>query len=399
MREIQNLMKLSHGLHLAYCTNIHRGETWPEIFQALQTHTLAVRERVCPDKPYAIGLRLGAQAVHDLSNPSTLLDFHHWLDRNQCYVFTVNGFPYGQFHGTRVKEQVYTPDWATPERLDYTLQLFDILAQLVPDGIEGSVSTVPVSFKAFMGDPARLKGAQANLWKCVDQLHRICRRYGRNLHLGLEPEPLCHLETTTETVEFFEQMRRLRPGDTRLEELVGINYDCCHLAIEFEEPAAALARLKQHSVRISKIHISNALRVTPTPEVAATLQHFQDPVYLHQVIARDAEGKITRHQDLDVALASLSQLPPGAPLPEWRIHFHIPLHCPPDALYQTTADHVQGVMDQLAASPGLCSHMEMETYTWEVMPTAMKNRSVVEQLVAEYEWTLAELGRRRIRPL
>ena len=131
-------MKLSHGLHLAYCTNIHRGEDWAQTFDSLQHYTLSVRERVCPDKAYAIGLRLSDQASRELSDPSTLLSFQRWLDKNQCYVFTINGFPYGRFHGTRVKEQVYAPDWTTRERLEFTNRLFDLLGQLTPAGIEGS---------------------------------------------------------------------------------------------------------------------------------------------------------------------------------------------------------------------------------------------------------------------
>ncbi|HKS36429.1 MAG TPA: hypothetical protein VJW76_04505, partial [Verrucomicrobiae bacterium] len=145
-------MRLSHGIHLAYCTNIHRGESWPETLGALQKHTLAVRERVCSDKPYAIGLRLSDQASRELSDKATLLAFQKWLDRHNCYVFTINGFPYGRFHGARVKEQVYTPDWTTRERVEYTNRLFDLLARIVPDGVEGSVSTVPVSFKGFKLD-------------------------------------------------------------------------------------------------------------------------------------------------------------------------------------------------------------------------------------------------------
>src|SRR5438105_6367832 len=146
-------MKLSHGIHLAYCTNIHRGESWPETFDALQKYTLAVRDRVCPEQPYAIGLRLSDQASRELSDPAALLEFRRWLDQHHCYVFTMNGFPYGRFHGTRVKEQVYAPDWTSRERLEYTNRLFDLLAQLVRDGVEGSVSTVPGSFKEFITAP------------------------------------------------------------------------------------------------------------------------------------------------------------------------------------------------------------------------------------------------------
>src|SRR5256885_13838115 len=149
-------MKLQHGLHLAYCTNIHRGESWPETFAALNKYALAVREKVCPGKPFAIGLRLSDQASRELCDKTTLLAFQMWLDQHNCYVFTINGFPYGRFHGTRVKEQVYAPDWTANERVEYTNRLFDLLARLVPEGIEGSVSTVPGSFKPFIKTPGQV---------------------------------------------------------------------------------------------------------------------------------------------------------------------------------------------------------------------------------------------------
>jgi len=390
-------MRLGCGLHLAYCTNIHRGESWAEIFGALEKHTLAVRARICPDKPFAIGLRLGAEAARDLSDPRTLLDFQRWLDKHQCYVFTINGFPYGRFHGQKVKEQVYAPDWTTQERLDYTLLLFDLLAQIMPPDLEGSVSTVPVSFKEFVRDEGYAAAARARLWQGVDGLHKICRRYGRNLHLGLEPEPLCYLETTAETIQFFERLRADRPGDTRLEELLGVNYDCCHLAVEFENPADSLKRLRDHGIRISKAHLSNALIVTPTPAAREALKAFQDPVYLHQVVARDAKGALKRYKDLDAALAEADTRDAAGALPEWRIHFHLPLHSQPSALYGNTASHLQGALDFLARAPNLCSHFEMETYTWEVLPESLRQRRVEDQLAAEYEWTLAEFARRGIQ--
>src|SRR5688572_30686149 len=179
-------MQLSHGLHLAYCTNIHRGETWSETFGNLQRYTLAVRDQVCANAPYAVGLRLSNQASHDLSQPSTLASFRQWLDEQNCYVFTINGFPYGRFHGARVKEQVYAPDWTTLERVEYTNRLFDILAQLLPEGLEGSVSTVPVSFKEFIRDADQVRVTRENLWRCVEHVAETSQRTGRKLHLGLE---------------------------------------------------------------------------------------------------------------------------------------------------------------------------------------------------------------------
>ncbi|MEW6156481.1 MAG: metabolite traffic protein EboE [Verrucomicrobiota bacterium] len=397
-------MRLKHGLHLAYCTNIHRGETWTETLAALERHTLAVRDRVSPADPYAIGLRLSHQAACELSDRQTLLQFQRWLDRQNCYVFTINGFPYGPFHGTRVKEHVYQPDWTTRERLEYTNRLFDLLSQLAPPDVEGSVSTVPCSFKDFIHSEAQERAMRGQLWRCVEHIAGLCERSGRSLHLGLEPEPLCYLETSDETVRFFDRLRDDHPRDERLNSHLGVNYDNCHLAVEFEEPADVLRKFSDHQIRVSKLHFSSALKVIPTPGVRAALKSFLDPVYFHQVIARKSDGTITRYKDLDLALAAPAPKAsdsgePSAEREEWRIHFHVPLHCRPTALFDTTADHILGVMDHLQANPRLCSHLEMETYTWEVLPPEMKNRNVVDQLVSEYDWTLRHLAERGLADL
>jgi len=388
-------MKLKHGIHLAYCTNIHRGESWSETLAALEKYTLAVKKRVCPDKPYAIGLRLSDQASRELSDKTALLAFQKWLDQHGCYVFTINGFPYGQFHGTRVKEQVYAPDWTANERVEYTNRLFDLLAQLAPDGVEGSVSTVPGSFKEFIQTKEQERAMRHNLWRCVEHIAGVSERSGKKLHLGLEPEPLCYLETSEETAKFFEQLRADRPKDSRLDAHLGVNYDTCHLAVEFEEPPDVIRRFQQHRIKISKLHFSSALKVHPTPEARATLKAFANDIYFHQVAARAADGALTRYQDLDAALSQASTINHQPPL-EWRIHFHIPLHSKPNALFDTTSDHLLGVMDVLKATPSLCSHIEMETYTWEVLPPELKNRNVVDQLVAEYEWTLRQMAERGV---
>lgn len=388
-------MKLASGIHLGYCTNIHRGETWAETFESLKTHTLAVKRRVCPRGNYGIGLRLSERAARELSDRTVLLTFQRWLGENHCYVFTINGFPYGQFHGTRVKENVYRPDWRMPQRVAYTNLLFDLLAQLVPPDIEGSVSTLPGSFKEFIHHADEAKHMRAHLWQCVEHVARVSAQTGRKLHLGLEPEPLCFLETSGETIHFFDRMRAEHHNDPRLAAHLGVNYDTCHLAVEFEEAAHALASLQQHHIKLSKIHLSNALRVTPTAEVRQALRAFTDDIYLHQTVVRRENGSRVIYRDLGDALTSepLGAMPESS---EWRIHFHIPLHSPPSELFNNTADHLLGTLDVLAANPALCSHLEMETYTWEVLPTELKNRNVVDQLVAEYEWTLGRMKERNL---
>jgi hypothetical protein len=382
-------VKLKHDLHLAYCTNIHRGETWAETMAALQEYTLAVRDRVCPDAPYAIGLRLSDLASRELSEAAALLEFRRWLDRNNCYVFTINGFPYGRFHGQRVKEQVYRPDWTSDERVKYTNRLFDLLGQILPAGMEGSVSTLPGSFKEFITTDDQIRQIHANIFRCVEHIAEVSARTGRRLHLGLEPEPLGLFETTDETLGFFDRLRAGHPKDSRLAEFLGVNYDTCHLAVEFENPAESLARLRRNGIKISKLHLSSALKLRPVPESVAGLAAFADDTYLHQVVSRAADGKLTRHKDLDVALAGSKSA-----AEEWRIHFHIPLHSPPSAWFDNTTDHLLGVLDVLQADPHLCSHLEMETYTWEVLPPGLKSRSVVGQLTAEYDWCLDALRAR-----
>ena len=388
-------MRLNHGLHLAYCTNVHRGETWAQTFETLERHTLVVRRRVAPGQPYAIGLRLGQRAAEELSAPAALTAFRHWLDAHDCYVFTINGFPYGSFHGTRVKEQVYAPDWSTPERLAYTQRLFDLIAQLVPAGVAGSVSTVPGSFKGWTDDdPARRTAIFKNVTAVARYIAELSERTGRDLHLGMEPEPCCYFETSAETVEFFNGWRtgeRAVDGENLLRR-VGVNYDCCHLGVEFESPAVALDRIAGAGLRLSKLHISSALRVKPDAVGRAALAAFVEPTYLHQVVVGSAgTGEVRRrYVDLPDALADAE---PSRSDDEWRVHFHLPLHAAPGAPFGDTRDHVLGALDWMRAHPGACEHAEMETYTWEVLPTALRV-GIEDQLVGEYAWTLWALAQR-----
>jgi hypothetical protein len=390
-------MKLKQGLHLAYCTNVHPGEDWAQTFDSLNRHTLAVKDKLGRKEPYAIGLRLSDLASRELAQPDKLLEFRRWLDRHSCYIFTINGFPFGRFHGQRVKERVYLPDWTEPQRLEYTNRLFDLLGQLVPADMEGSVSTLPGSFKEFITSPQQEQLIRQNLWHCVEHIARVCETSGRKLHLGLEPEPLGWFENTNETLSFFEMLRAEHPGEEGLFELLGINYDTCHFAIEFEDPQTSLARFHKQRIRISKIHISNALKLEPTPSALAQLRAFAEDVYLHQVIARRPGGHLARFKDLDLALASpLAKTP--QPGDEWRVHFHIPLHCQPPGEFDTTADHVIGVLNEVQERPTLCSHLEMETYTWAVLPDELKTRDVADQVAGEYQWTLKQLAQYGLAP-
>ena len=391
-------MLLKHGIHLGYCTNIHRGETWAETFAALRTHTDAVRLRVSPGQPYGIGLRLSAAAAEELAaKPEEREIFRRWLDQTNSYVFTINGFPYGAFHGTRVKEKVFAPDWSTEERLRYTAQLFDLLDEFAPSGMEGSVSTLPGSFKEFIRPESsgeQLDAIRRNLRRAAEHIERLRERSGRDLHLGLEPEPLGLFENSAETVSFFEGLIEEVDGEERdrLLRNLGVNYDTCHFAIEFEEPDSAIRAIRSAGIRISKVHLSSALRLNPSPEAIERLREFEEGVYFHQVLVGDCGRVSHRFRDLPEALAwaRAGKEGPGA---EWRVHFHVPLHTDPESCFGDTRDHLGGLLALLGEEPGWCRHFEFETYTWEVLPPSLRSRDVVEQLVAEYRWCLGELAR------
>ena len=152
-------------LHLTYCLNVHPGETWAENFAAVREKALRVKALVGRPGPFGLGLRLGGIAARTLSAPAAIAEFRAFCDASELYVFTVNGFPYGRFHGTSVKENVYRPDWRQPERLAYTNQLTDILAALLPEGVRGSISTLPGSYKAWIKTRADVRTAAGNIAK------------------------------------------------------------------------------------------------------------------------------------------------------------------------------------------------------------------------------------------
>ena len=390
-------MRFSNGLELAYCTNVHRGNTWEETFDSLERYVLSVREKVGSGERFAIGLRLGADAARELSSPEQILRFQKWLEAKDCYVFTINGFPYGNFHGQRVKEEVYRPDWTTEERLRYTVLLFEILEELLQPGEEGSVSTLPGSFKEFHPDGTVPPDILENLLLCSDEIERIKGPKNLDLHLGLEPEPLGLFETTPETISFFDKLKEKGDGRDSLLQNVGVNYDCCHLAVEFEDAEEGLNLLDQAGIRLSKLHLSSALRVNPSPENLKALNRYVEEVYLHQVVIGQNGQILRRHKELDLALSAIEseQEPTGD---EWRIHFHVPLHASPGNGMEDTRDHVRKTLDWLALNPEKCRHLEMETYTWEVLPENLRSLKVVDQVAEEYFWTLEALGDRGLVP-
>lgn len=347
--------------------------------RVLETHALGVRDRLECSQPFALGLRLSARAAHDLLQADHLPRFKDWLASTHTYVFTINGFPYGGFHGQRVKERVFQPDWTSPERITYTKDLFQILTKIADLTTGASVSTLPGSHKSFRADESLILH---NLRDFAHWLDELADSSGIDLHLGLEPEPFGHIENTEETLTFFQKLTA-RDTTGAVARRIGVNYDACHFAIEFDDARSSLDQLHAADIRLSKIHLSNALSIDPRhPEALSALHAFDEPVYFHQVIGKSENGTLARYSDLPDFLAT-----PPTDLKEARIHFHIPLDVDPPAPLGSTRDEVASVIHWCLSNPGTCPHFEIETYTWAILPDNMR-RPVEDQIAAEYRWVL-----------
>jgi sugar phosphate isomerase/epimerase len=376
-----------HQSHLSYCTNIHPAETWAETFAVLKTHVLGVRDRLraCDslgaDEPFAIGLRLSAVAARELLEGDQLAKFKNWLKETNTYVFTINGFPYGSFHGTRVKEQVFKPDWTEQARVDYTKDLFRILAVIARPGTGASVSTLPGSHKTFHADEVPIR---RNLIELATWLDELARETGHDFHLGLEPEPLGHFENTAEALEFFERLHADTADSEVVRRRIGVNFDTCHFALEYDDVRSSLEVMENSGIRISKIHLSSALALDPRdPAAVAAIRAFDEPTYFHQVLVLGGEAEITRFVDLPDFLSAGEV--PGAV--EARVHFHIPLDSEPSPPLRSTRREVLEVLAWRRDHPAACQHYEIETYTWGVLPQELQ-RPVEEQIAGEYAWVL-----------
>ena len=379
-------MKVGDRFHLTYCSNIHPGETWAEVSASLADALPRIRTLLSHDGPLAIGLRLSAQAAQSLATGHAFDAFLDFLRSGNYYVPTINGFPYGAFHGERVKEQVYLPDWRDERRVQYTNQLATILSRLLavrPD-VEGSVSTAPGAFRANVRTTDDVRAIADGFRRHADHLRQIHDTTGRRITLAIEPEPACYLETVDDVVAFFRD--HVSEPDRRY---VGICFDACHMSVEYEEPLEALRRLEQAGIRIGKFQISSALRVDVSRREALT--PFADKTYLHQVVERAPAG-VTRYTDLPDALHATHGA--GAAGAEWRVHYHVPIFLGTLGTLETTQSDLVALLDGLklaAPSTGGSVCLEVETYTWDVLPAEHRNVDVCTAIARELTWVRRRL--------
>jgi hypothetical protein len=401
-------MQLSDHSHLTYCTNIHPGEKWSAHFAQLKQYVPAVKKEVSPDKPFGIGLRLSNTASLELSKEEALLEFKSWLKEQDCYVFTMNGFPYGGFHHTVVKDHVHTPDWTTSDRVFYTIRLFRLLASLLPEGMEGGISTAPLSYKLWhvrceSEKAAIMETTTLHVLQVVEQLVRIHKSGGPSMHLDIEPEPDGMMENTQEFLNWYLQYL-LPLGIPFLEDKFGITaeeaamaiknhvqlcYDVCHFALVYEPAEYVLKQLQQHGLKVGKLQISAALKALMPADAAArervvnAFREFNENTYLHQVIARKANGYL-HYPDLPQALEDAD----NPAVEEWRSHFHVPVFVDSYGVLSSTRPDIENVL-QLQQQAPFTKHLEVETYTWEVLPAELK-QPIDRSVSRELRWVLQQ---------
>lgn len=377
-------MRVGDDLHLTYCSNIHPANGWNAVDESLRAHAPALKARISPDAPFGLGLRISGAESEELLTGDRLPRLREWLDAEELYVFTINGFPHGAFHGQRVKADVHAPDWRSQQRVAYTVRLAEILGRLLPEGHAGTISTSPLSYGPWIaGDTAALAAATANVRRVASALRRLRCERGAQIMLAIEPEADGALADCSSLIRWW-------PDDLDREH-VGACFDACHAAVAYEEPAAAFAALADARIAVGKVQLSSALRVALGDErqrraVGEQLAAFADPIYLHQVARRDRDGSVAGYPDLPEGLSAVHE--PAAE--ELRVHFHVPIFLQAYGDLGSTQGDLRRTIE-CARDGSITSHLEIETYTWDVLPSDLKAPSV-DSIAREYAWVLDVLG-------
>lgn len=392
-------MQLTNGLgHLSYSTLVHPADNWDELWASLTTYVPRVKERVAPNESFGVSLRLSAASVATLTRDGAARrQLRTFLDANDLYVYTVNAFPYGPFKGRVVKELAYEPDWRSQERTDYTIGVAEILAEITDPSISPSIQTSPLAFKPRVECAADVETMIENVLAVAAHLVRLRARTGRLVRLALEPEPYCYLETTEETLACFHSHLYSGSAAARLSALcgiplseahgalrehLGIVFDICHQAVVFDDIPASLQAIAEAGIPIFKLQAAAALYVPEVKhELIGTLAQFANAVYLTQTFER-TNGRVSRFLNLDAAVSDWERDPRPC---EWRVHFHVPVFIEDLGAFKSTRFAIEEALASHKRTR-VSDHLEIETYTWDVLPARVKAGDIVEYISRELEW-------------
>jgi hypothetical protein len=374
------------GRVLGYCANVHPGTTVAQIVANLRLHAGAVRAALDPAAPLPVGLFIPAAAAAELAVAAARRAFADELRAIGVRPFTVNGFPFGDFHQEEVRHLVYRPDWSQPARAEYTMALADLLADLLEPAQEGSISTLPVGWPADRPDAA---AAAANLARVIGHLADLEERRGVCLHLDLEPEPGCVIETGSSLIGWIGRHLAPRVRPHTLRRHLRACHDICHAAVMFEDQAALLAGYRDAGILVGKVQISSGLRARLAGRPAAErrqileqLASLRERRYLHQT-AVESGGGVRLFEDLAPALADSG----GAQGDEWRVHFHVPVHLERIGRLDTTQGSILECLDLLRGDA--IRHFEVETYAWGVLPQRYRLPTLAQEIARELAWVRA----------
>lgn len=384
--------RLGRDAIVGYCTNVHAGESYREILDNLERHALRVKEIISPNEPMGVGLWISAAAARQIIDEQWILPLRDWLRERGLNAFTLNGFPHDHFHEKVVKDRVYRPDWISAARAQYTRDLIVILKQLLDEGEEGSISTLPLGWPTHgpWGE-SQLAAAAMQLTTIAIALHTAREDDGRLIHLDIEPEPGCVLQTGEQAAAFIAD--RLFPlseqANLPCREYMRICHDVCHAAVMFEDQGESLRIYERAGVRVGKVQVSSAVDVDfdamPAKrrrDAMERLSDFAEPRYLHQTtIKRDS--RMEMFTDLSDALASRHALDLAG---RWRIHFHVPIFLDGLGFGGVGTTHGEIALAVRAARAMGVRHWEIETYAWDVLPDDLRPVSLAEGIAREFSW-------------
>jgi hypothetical protein len=399
-------MDLGNGLgHLTYSTLVHPGDTWAEMWDSLNRYVPQVKARVCPNKSFGVSLRLSASSAQTLTGDRGERErLKEFLHQHDMYLYTVNAFPYGPFKNRVVKKDVYEPDWSTDLRSTYTMQVADILAEVAAPHVNPSIQSPPLGFKGKVTGPEYVNEFTRHVLTVVAHMVMLQKRTGRTVTLALEPEPACFLETTEEAVDYFnnhlyaaDAVRSIvsqtglskSQAEEALRNHLGMVYDICHQAVEYEDIGASLQKLADNGIPVFKLQEAAAMRVpNVTREIVEAMRPFAETVYLTQTVEK-RNGELTRFLNLEDAFAAFEADPSGQR--EWRTHVHVPVFLESiGEHFKTTRFAIEDAL-KFHKKNKLSPQLEIETYTWDVLPDSMKTGSIVDYVERELDWVKGQL--------